>query len=78
MSSEALTVVNPHKMSHHVPRVEASMSERMKEIQDLGNTCYVCGKKFDLFRSMLLPHCCGHDNMMIIYDNLISCYYFTR
>ena len=56
----ALTVVNPHKMSHHMPRIEASMSERMKEIQDLGNTCYVCGKKFDLFRSMLLPHYCGH------------------
>ena len=28
--------------------------------QDLGNTCYMCGKKFDLFRSMLLPHYCGH------------------
>ena len=32
MSPEPLTVVNPHKMSHHVPRVEASMSERMKEM----------------------------------------------
>ena len=60
VSPPALTVVNPHKMSHHVPRIEASMSERMKEIQDLGNTCYVCGKTFDLFRSMLLPHYCGH------------------
>ena len=59
VSPGALTVVNPNKMTH-LPRIEASMSERMKEIQDLGNTCYVCGKQFDLFRSMLLPHYCGH------------------
>ena len=55
----ALQVVHPANMQN-MPRVEATMSERMKEIQDLGNTCYVCGKEFDLFRSMLLPHYCGH------------------
>ena len=56
-------MVNPnlsHPVTNIMPRIEASMSERMKEIQDLGNTCHVCGKQFDLFRSMLLPHYCGH------------------
>ena len=55
----AVQFVSPH-IQHNIPRVEATMSERMKEIQDLGNTCHVCGKQFDLFRSMLLPHYCGH------------------
>ena len=57
--SSGVQFVNPH-IQHNMPRVEATMSERMKEIQDLGNTCHVCGKQFDLFRSMLLPHYCGH------------------
>ena len=59
VADRGMQVVHPGTMGH-VPRVEASMSERMKEIQDLGNTCHVCGKQFDLFRSMLLPHYCGH------------------
>merc|ERR1719340_419409 len=57
--SPGVQFVSPH-IQHNIPRVEATMSERMKEIQDLGNTCHVCGKQFDLFRSMLLPHYCGH------------------
>ena len=57
--SSGVQFVSPH-IQHNMPRVEATMSERMKEIQDLGNTCHVCGKQFDLFRSMLLPHYCGH------------------
>ena len=58
--NKSLTMVNPGNIMNSMPRVEATMSERMKEIQDLGNTCHVCGKQFDLFRSMLLPHYCGH------------------
>jgi len=52
--------VTPIISFNNTPRTELSMSDRMKEIQDLGNKCFVCDKKFDLFRSMLLPHYCGH------------------
>jgi len=52
--------VTPILSFHNTPRTELSMSDKMKEIQDLGNKCFVCDKKFDLFRSMLLPHYCGH------------------
>lgn len=52
--------VNPILSFHNTPRTELSMSNKMKEIQDLGNRCLVCDKTFDLFRSMLLPHYCGH------------------
>jgi len=52
--------VTPILSFHNTPRTELSMSDKMKEIQELGNKCFVCDKKFDLFRSMLLPHYCGH------------------
>jgi len=52
--------VTPILSFHNTPRTDLSMSDKMKEIQDLGNKCMVCDKKFDLFRSMLLPHYCGH------------------
>ena len=47
-------MINPHKISRNVLRVEVSMIERMKEMQATPAT------KFDLFRSMLLAHYCGH------------------
>ena len=59
-SAGSLEYVNPVVAFHNTPRTEASMSERMKEVQELGNRCFVCNKQFDLFRSMLLPHYCGH------------------
>jgi len=52
--------VTPILSFHNTPRTELSMSDKMKDIQELGNKCFVCDKKFDLFRSMLLPHYCGH------------------
>jgi len=52
--------VTPILSFHNTPRTELTMSDRMREIQELGNKCFVCDKKFDLFRSMLLPHYCGH------------------
>ena len=47
-------------VQHNLPRVQLDMSNAMMEIQARGNECLVCGKRFDLFRSMLLPHYCGH------------------
>ena len=47
-------------VQHNLPRVQLDMSNAMMAIQARGNECLVCGKSFDLFRSMLLPHYCGH------------------
>ena len=47
-------------VQHNLPRVQLDMSNAMMAIQARGNECLVCGKRFDLFRSMLLPHYCGH------------------
>jgi len=47
-------------VQNNTPRVSLDMSRAMMAIQARGNHCMVCGKTFDLFRSMLLPHYCGH------------------
>merc|ERR1719266_3268025 len=47
-------------VQHNLPRVQLDISNAMMAIQARGNECLVCGKRFDLFRSMLLPHYCGH------------------
>ena len=47
-------------VQNNLPRVQLDMSNAMMAIQARGNECLVCGKRFDLFRSMLLPHYCGH------------------
>ena len=47
----------------------ARLSDRMQEIENLGNVCYVCGKEFKLFRSALLPHYAGHYYKLLSQDH---------